>query len=130
MNTILFLDLQLNTRVSALLAQSDIRVVDFSDIENEGLVWPNLLKRCRCLLVSGAKSLINEDPKLESLLTPLISTGVQVQVLCAEQPVDTISKALISGVQYHFGVDFYSEDDVRVVLKDIFSDSNKDRVTA
>ncbi|GAA3932081.1 hypothetical protein [Litoribacillus peritrichatus] len=130
MKTILLLDLQDDSQVRTLLVASGVQVVDFNDVDNQGLVWPNLLKRCQCLLVSGADSLVDETPELEATLEPVIATGLAVEVLCTDQPLDNIPTAMISGVHYHFGIDFSSLESVELVLSEILKDGLKAKYTA
>jgi len=130
MKTILFLDLANDSLVAELLSESDVSVINFSDIEQQGAIWPNLIKRCACVLVSGMTGLVDDNPQLESLLGSLVAMGVKVQVLSTDLPIADINNALIGGVHYQFGVDVSSREHVSLALESVLQSEPSEQFTA
>ena len=130
MKTILLIDLTNDSLVAGLLSERDINVINFSDIEQEGAIWPNLIKRCACVLVSGLTGLVDDNPQLESLLGSLVSMGIKVQVLCQDLPIADINNALIGGIHYQFGVDVNSREHVSLALEPVLENEPSEQFTA
>ncbi|WP_284377757.1 hypothetical protein [Litoribrevibacter albus] len=130
MKTVLFLDFIPDSLVHKTLCEQDIEVIHFSEIEQEGLVWPNLVKRCSLVLASGMKGLVHDHPQLSDLLQSMVRMGMKVEVMCVDQPLSNIHCAMINGVQYRFGIDFDSAEQVIEVLEQIMNHRSVEQFTA
>jgi hypothetical protein len=130
MKTVLYLDFIPDSLVLSQLKAQSLELIHFSDIEQEGHVWPNLVKRCTCVLVSGMTGLAEDDVKLSSLLQSMVGMGLSVQVLCSDQPLADIHRAMISGIQYHFGVDFDNPDQISEKLSEILNQESAEKFSA
>jgi hypothetical protein len=121
MSIILLLEQQ-NSVVSQQLRAMEIQLVHFSEVSNEGVLWPNLIKRCDAVLVSGLTGLVDDDPKLDAILSNFLSMGLHVQVFCSDRPVPDISEAIIGGVHYQFGVDVASIVAVNLAIRKLLDE--------
>lgn len=130
MKTILYLDFLSGSPVLSVLETMDVEVIHFADIEQEGYVWPNLVKRCTFVLISGLTGLVDDNPQLSNLLASVVNMGMKVEVLCSDQPIVGINDAIISGIHYRFGVDFNEVNELTRVLDECLDQTETHQFTA
>lgn len=135
MKTILYLDFVSDSPVlsvleNTVLENKDVEVIHFAEIEQEGHVWPNIVKRCSFVLISGLTGLVDDNPQLANLLNTVVNLGMRVEVLCVDQPIAGIHDAIIAGIHYRFAVDCNDLDEVSRILEDCLDQASNHQFTA
>lgn len=130
MSRILYLDLSSNGLIASHLEKRGIELMDLKVMQQEGGVWPNLSRRCTGILVVGASGLVDDNPELDKLLGTLGSIGRYIEVWTHDQPLDQIHRALISGVNYQFGLDLSTAQAIDAAFMNMLDHQQSNQFTA